>query len=137
MTTDPEDRQPGEDPMIYAARICPPFAAWCNEQFRAAMAARGMTVGDGIAAGLEMACPDKAEMDANEAMRLIALAGLTAEELAYDPEIGVLISATGARKLAAIAPDPRRAQALLDLVATVLRRKLRVVEGGKHPAAAQ
>ena len=61
MTTDPDDRQPGEDPMSYAQRICAPFAAYCNDVFRAVMAARRMTVGDGIAAGQEMVRLDRAE----------------------------------------------------------------------------
>jgi hypothetical protein len=58
-------------------------------------------------------------------------AGLSADEIRADPQHGLLISASGARKLAALASDPERAQVVRDQVADAVRRTLRVLPGGK------
>lgn len=48
-----------------------------------------------------------------EARRLCESAGLADSEMHYDPKLGLLISPSGVRKLAKVAPNQEAAQKLL------------------------
>ncbi len=53
-----------------------------------------------------------------------------------EPELGLLISPSGVRKVAALSPYPDRARTLLNQVASEVRRTLKVVGGTAAPPSA-
>ena len=71
-----------------------------------------------------------------EMQALCATAGLTPDEMQMDPDCGLLVSASGARKLAAIAPDQVKAQQLIEYLSEVRRTSLRLVGGTDMEGAA-
>lgn len=75
---------------------------------------------------------------AEEMSRLCQLAGITADEISIHPEYGLMVSASGVRKLTRLAPNPARAQAVRDFVADIQRSSFRVVDskGAVNPQAA-
>jgi hypothetical protein len=54
--------------------------------------------------------------------------GITDDEIAYHPKLGVCVSQSGLRKLVAIAPDQDRARDLLEAVAEARRQRMHVVK---------
>jgi hypothetical protein len=70
-------------------------------------------------------------MNSNELRQLCIAAGLTEDELRDEPELGLLVSASGVQKLAALAPDREAARDLLDLIAREVRKTFRVVPGAR------
>ena len=60
--------------------------------------------------------------------RIFARAGLTADEIMDHPEHGLLVNASGLRKLAAIAPNPGPARVILEWVAQERRKQFRIVD---------
>ncbi|CAH2602393.1 conserved protein of unknown function [Rhodovastum atsumiense] len=65
---------------------------------------------------------------------LCDVAGVTAQERCVDARLGLVISATGLRKLARIAPDEPTREILLRTAAELSRAKWRVVAGGRGAA---
>jgi hypothetical protein len=61
--------------------------------------------------------PDDSEgMDLMELLYLMFRAGLTKDDMMFDPEHGLLVSLEGARKMAKLAPDPEDARVVLDQI---------------------
>jgi hypothetical protein len=63
-----------------------------------------------------------------ELLRMCEIAGVTADEVRHDPKHGLLVSASGARKLSMLAEDQARAQAVRNFIADVMRSGFRVVK---------
>lgn len=72
------------------------------------------------------AAREEARLDA-----IAARAGLDESEIRRDPEHGVLVSASGVRKLCALSTDASAVRFVLDLVAREQRNEMRLV----HPAS--
>ncbi len=75
-----------------------------------------------------------ADMEDNDMRRLCARAGVTADEMLDHPQYGLLLSASATRKLAALAEDQGKAQAVRDQVAKEVRTcTIKTMMGGIDP----